>query len=109
METEQYKSYLLTPSIHNVNVFHLYSGFCFFHISCTTCKLEHKCYDTKHKREICVVAQKIEKLLLPITIAKNYGFMSQDFCVVPKKKTNQEELKETLKFLRMKYIKKNAR
>ena len=38
METEQYKSYLLKPSVHNVNIFHLYSGFCFFHISSTPFK-----------------------------------------------------------------------
>lgn len=109
MENEQRKSYMMKPTIHNVNVFHLYSGFCFFHISCTTCRHEDKCYFTKHKREICIVAQKAERLLLPFSLAKNHGFMSQDFYVVPKQKTDREELKKIYKFLRMKYVKENAR
>ena len=109
MEQEYQKSYRTEPTIHNVNVFHLYSGFCFFHVSCPKCKFEHKCHNVKHKREICTVAQKAEKLLLSLRLAENRGFMSQDFYVVPKQRADHEELKEIFKFLRMKYIKKNAR
>lgn len=105
MEKEYTKTYRTEPTFHKVNVFHIETSYRFLHISCEECKLQHKCFDTQHKREICNVARNTEKLLLPFTLGHVYSFVSDEFYVLIKQQ-QQEELKQILKFLRMKYMKK---
>ena len=108
MENEKHKSYRLEPTIHKVNVFHLYSSYRFFCITCEECKFQHKCHDTKHKREICTVAKNTENLLMRFTHAQVSSFVAHEFYVLPQSKS-QNELKEIFKFLKIKYMKKHAR
>lgn len=108
MEKEHIKSYRTEPTVHKVNIFHLMTSYRFLHISCEDCKLQHKCHNIQHKREICTVARNTEKLLINFTWGKISGFISDDFYILVKN-NEQNELKEIFKFLRMKYIKKNVR
>ncbi len=108
MENEQRKSYRKKPTIHKVNVFHMHSLFRFLYISCETCKFEHRCHDTKHKREICTVSRNAEKLLIPFTHGRVSSFLADEFYILVKHK-EEKQLKDIFKFLRMKYVKKNAR
>ena len=108
MEAEHTKSYRTKPTIHKVNIFHLGTSYRFLHVSCEDCKPQHKCHNIKHKREICTVAHNTEKLLINFTRGRVASFISDDFYILAKN-SEQEELKEIFKFLRMKYIKKNAR
>ena len=108
MENKQHKSYRKEPTIHKVNVFHMGTLYRFLRISCETCKLEHKCHEIKHKREICTVSKNAEKLLIPFTRGRISSFMSDEFYIIAKRK-EEKQLKDIFKFLRMKYVKKNAR
>ena len=105
MENKQYKSYRTEPRIHKVNVFHIETSYRFLHISCEECKLQHKCHDIQHKREICAAARNTEKLLSSLTLGHVYSFVSDEFYIRPKTHFPQE-LKDIFKFLRMKYVKK---
>ena len=108
MENTQHKSYRKKPTIHKVNVFHMHSLFRFLYISCENCKFEHKCHDIKHKREICSVSKNVEKLLIPFTHGRVSSFLADEFYILAKRK-EEKQLKDIFKFLRMKYVKKNAR
>ena len=99
METEHYKSYRKEPTFHKVNVFHLDTSYRFFHISCQTCKLQNKCKDVHHKREICVVSEKVENLLIDFIRGHVNGFVGNDFFILTKK-DELERLKKIFKFLR---------
>lgn len=105
MENETQKSYRSEPTIHKVNVFHLYSSYRFLRITCEECKFQHRCHHIRHKREICTVAKNAENLLLRFTHAQVSSFASHEFYVIPQSKS-QNELKEIFKFLKMKYVKK---
>ena len=102
MAKEIQKSYCLGPTFHKVNVFHLDTFYRFFHISCQTCKLQNKCKDAHHKREICAASKKVENLLIDFMHGHVNGFVADDFFILTKK-DEQERLKKIFKFLLMKY------
>ena len=108
MEEKRLKSYHTEPTVHRINVFHMGTFYRFLFIKCETCKLQHKCLNIKHKREICKVAQNTENLLINFTRGRISSFLSDEFYILARN-SEQQELKEIFKFLKMKYVKKNAR
>jgi hypothetical protein len=62
---------------------------------------------TKHKNEICTVAPKVEKLFSKFIYGSVSSFASDEFYIDEKfsKRRDITQFKETVKFLRMKYIK----
>ena len=108
MEKEYKKTYRSEPSVHKINVFHITTSYRFFHMSCEECKLQNKCHDIQHKREICMVAKQTEKFLLPFTDANVSSFASDEFYIFinRKNKKQQLQLKNILGFLTVKYMTK---
>jgi hypothetical protein len=108
MKKKHIESCQSKPTVHRVNVFHMGTSYRFLSIKCETCKLQYKCHDIKHKREICKVSRNAENLLINFTRGRVSSFLSDDFYILARS-SEQQEIKDIFKFLRMKYVKKNAR
>ena len=105
MENEKYKSYKMDETVHNVNVFHIYSKYRFLHISCKNCKLEDNCRNIKHKREICVVAKDAENRFNPFLYGHVSCFASDDFYICGKHQKSEVYIKKMVQILLEKYSK----
>lgn len=97
------KSYYSEETIHKVEVRDFKSLRVFLYISCDKCKQKEKCKNIKHKREICVVSQKLDKLIGYLTRCRVSGFLADEFYTFDGK-THVEQIKKTVKYLRMKYM-----
>lgn len=104
-EKKQYKSYRTGPTFHTVNVFHLYSGYRFMKISCENCILNEKCFDIKHKREICVVAHDTERYFANFIRINISSFSSDDFYIYGKHKKSEDYIRKMVNRLFAKYKK----
>ena len=101
MGKENYKYYKMDETVHNVNVFHIYSRYRFLHISCKNCKLQDNCHNIKHKREICVVAKDAENRFNPFLYGRVSCFASDDFYL--NSKSHQRQLHSLFCRLEKKY------
>ncbi len=110
MDKEKYKSYHLNdekPTIHKINIWDANAERLFLYMSCDICRYHDRCLHTKHKNEICTVAPKIEKLFNEFLVGRVSSFASDEFYIDKKysRPWHINRFKETVKFLRMKYIK----
>ena len=96
---------------HKVVVFHWDVPRVLLKVYCDICKYEHRCHNIEHKRDNCIVSQATEKLIGPFTRASVSGFVSEEFYIDGKYSSfaDKEHFKKIFKYLRMKYVKKNAR
>ena len=109
MEKPQYKSYRTEPTLHRVNVFHLYSMYRFMNFSCEICKFHDDCLDIKHKREICKVAKDTERHFIDFIHANVSSFSSDDFYICGKHEKSEVYIKKTVERILKKYQKENVR
>ncbi len=101
MEKERFKSYMMGPTIHKVEMRAFDDLHTFLYISCKICKHQEQCENIKHKSDICVVARKLEKIVGPISYCRVASFMTDEFYI---KRDHMKIIKDTVKFFRMKYI-----
>ena len=101
MESNDNKKYKI--KYHTVNIFHKDSFFRFWHISCKNCFLQSYCEPIKHKREICAVADDVEKNLVKFIRGHVASFASNDFYV--QTKNSRRDILPILNHLMKKYVK----
>ena len=104
MENGDYKSYKMDPTIHRVNIFHLYSNYNFMYLSCKVCKLRDECYNIKHKSEICELAKDTNNMLKNFIRGHICSFGSDDFYVYTKHPEKEWQIKKAAKHLFTKYM-----
>ncbi len=92
---------MMSPTIHKIELCAFDDWYTFLYISCKICKYQEKCENIKHKSEICIVAQKLEKVVGPISYCRVASFMKDEFYI---KRNHLKTIKDTAKFFRMKYI-----
>ena len=105
MENEHYKYYKTDPTIHNVNIFHIYSKYRFLHLSCKNCIFEDQCHDIKHKREICVVSKDTERRISPFIRGHVSCFASDDFYICGKHQKSEVYINKMVQIILKKYVK----
>ena len=93
-----------TVTEHTVSVFHLYTSHKFLKIKCTNCKNKDLCSDTKHKREICVVAKKATEALKKYTHGRVSSFASDEFYVCVDKNRDKKNLGNIIHKIKMEYF-----